>query len=112
MSVEYSSTFAYGWVISREERDKIDEETNHEFEDEFVCLNGWVWETDYFFGIQLEGIESGYAYPISAKSINCEEVNAFLRKKYPPEVLARITCEGKPVFEYDTAQHWILSCVW
>ena len=53
MSVEYNSGIVFGWKVSAQEHEKMNAATDHEYEDDFICIDSWRSSSDYIFGIWI-----------------------------------------------------------
>ena len=73
MGIDITAEYGYGIILSREEFEKIKEETTafgrdedgeyeeFPFEEDFVRINCYTDDTEYFFGISMLSAEAGYA---------------------------------------------------
>lgn len=53
MSVDYKCGIVLGWRVSQEERDRMIEQCNYEYEDDFICLEPYRDNSEYIYGIWL-----------------------------------------------------------
>lgn len=65
MSVDYSAGVAYGWRITDEQRNDINEKTNYKYEDEYLSINAYV-TSDCILGDWVYKIESGTAVSVDS----------------------------------------------
>lgn len=79
MSVDYSCGIALGWKVSQEERDRMVERSNYEYEDDFICIDCYRDDSDYIYGVWLNrGPCDGL----------CLEINLFdLSEKIPDDFM-------------------------
>ena len=75
MSVDFSCCIAFGWKVSRQERNEMLEKTDWAYEEGFICINSYDEKTDYIFGVQLSGIDCG----------DCIELNVLNLAQYIPD---------------------------
>ena len=68
MSVYYRSFIGFGWILGEDEVDKMNIDSNYEFEDDFISLDGYRGDL-YFFGEKLLSIEPGEYQKIDILSI-------------------------------------------
>ena len=63
MSVDYSAGVAYGWRLTDQQKDDINEKTDYKYEDDYIPINAYVI-SDWILGEWIYEIESGEAVPI------------------------------------------------
>ena len=47
MSVDYNCGIVLGWKVSQEERDRMVEQSDYEYEDDFICVDCYRDDSDY-----------------------------------------------------------------
>lgn len=82
MSVDYSAGVAYGWRITDEQRNDINEKTNYKYEDEYLYINAYV-TSDCILGDWVYQIESGTAISVDSFRDDWEFRQDFLDRFLP-----------------------------
>ena len=80
MSIRYKSGIVFGWKVTPEEKEMMNEISNYEYEDKFIGLD-YYDEDDCIFGVWVQTIDF--------ESNNCIEINVVsLANKIPNDFLS------------------------
>lgn len=58
MSVDTRAKIVYGWKVSYEEKNKMNEISNYAYEDNFILINAYI-EDDRIIGEEIKTVEMG-----------------------------------------------------
>ena len=89
MSVDFRSGLAFGWLVSDQERNEM-VETNWEWEDDFICVDGWSDSSYYIFGIWIYHIDMG-----TVKEFNVHDLAEEIPVDFMGEWSAKLRAMGK-----------------
>ena len=78
MSIEFSSEIAFGWKVSREEYNTMNELSNFNYEDNFICVDSWSYSSDYIYGITLCHINEGSCIELNLPALSAKIPSDFL----------------------------------
>lgn len=90
MSVEFRAGLAFGWLVTPEEHKEM-VETNWNYEDDFICVNNYDPDDEYYvFGIWLHCIGMG-----TIKEFNLFELSMDIPSDFMGEWGAKLRAMGK-----------------
>lgn len=89
MSVEFKSGLAFGWLVSDQEHGEMID-INSEFEDDFICIDGWSGGSPYIFGIWIYNIDMG-----TVKDFNLSDLADEIPVDFMGEWGAKLRAMGK-----------------
>lgn len=69
MSVDFNSILIYGWQVTEEEQEKIDEYFNYKYEDKFCRSNHYDEDSDIIFGEEILNNSIGYALEVNENKL-------------------------------------------
>lgn len=64
MSVDYRAGIAYGYKVSFDEHCEMNEKSFYEYEDDFICVNSYVYNSDYILGMWVKTLPDGTCAPL------------------------------------------------
>lgn len=83
MSVDYSCGIALGWRVSQKERDRMVEQSNYEYEDDFICIDCYRDDSDYIYGVWLNrGPCDGLCFEINLFDLSEKIPDDFMEESY------------------------------
>lgn len=80
MSVEYSASFGYGWIMTAEEREAANVASNYKYEDDYLVIDAYHNNGLYFLGIELAEVEDGQAYALGSDLMRPELYYQLMRE--------------------------------
>lgn len=63
MSVDYRAGLVYGYKVSYKDYNEMNAKSDYEYEDDFICVNLYDYESDYILGEWVKVIFEGTAQP-------------------------------------------------
>lgn len=83
MSVDYNCGIVLGWRVSQEERDRMVEQSDYEYEDDFICIDCYRDNSDYIYGVWLNrGPCDGLCFEINLFDLSENIPNDFMEESY------------------------------
>lgn len=91
MSVDYRAGIVYGYKVSFDEHCEMNEKSSYKYEDDFICINAYAYNSDYICGTWVKTLPDGACAPL-----DLWEISEALPYGYETHLSMVLTAMGRP----------------